>query len=181
MCFAPSADVDAILVVHTSRFMRDAGKSIVHKQALARRGIRVISTNQETADDPSGRLMETIYAGFDQYESDMNGYRTTAAMHENARGGFVNGSAAPFGYRAQLVDAGSGPKRRKLVPDSDEAAVVPEVFQLYVAHGGAKAVARELNQRGRRFRSGRLWTPTKRSPKTTCDSWSTGSTSAATS
>ena len=29
---APSAEVDAILVVHTSRFMRDAGKSIVHKQ-----------------------------------------------------------------------------------------------------------------------------------------------------
>jgi site-specific DNA recombinase len=155
---APSANIDAILVVHTSRFMRDAGKSIVHKQALARRGIRVISTNQETSDDPSGRLMETIYAGFDQYESDMNGYRTTAAMHENARRGFVNGSAAPFGYRAQLVEAGAGPKRRKLVPDPDEARVVVEVFQLYVAHGGAKAVARELNQRGRRFRRGRLWT-----------------------
>jgi site-specific DNA recombinase len=81
---APSAEVDAILVVHTSRFMRDAAKAIVHKQALARAGVRVISTNQETSDDPSGRLMETIYAGFDQYESDMNGYRTTAAMHENA-------------------------------------------------------------------------------------------------
>ena len=155
---APSATVDAILVVHTSRFMRDAAKSIVHKQSLLRRGIRVISTNQETSDDPSGRLMETIYAGFDQYESDMNGYRTTAAMHENARRGFVNGSAAPFGFRAELVDAGSGPKRRKLLPDAEEAAVLRDVFQLYVAHGGAKTVARELNRRGHRFRRGRLWT-----------------------
>lgn len=155
---APSASIDAILVVHTSRFMRDAAKSIVHKQALGRRGVRVISSNQETADDPSGRLMETIYAGFDQYESDMNGYRTTAAMHENARRGFVNGSQAPFGYRAELVDTGSGPKRRKLVPNQDEAKVVEDVFRLYITHGGAKAVARELNQRGRRFRRGRLWT-----------------------
>lgn len=88
----------------------------------------------------------------------MNGYRTTAAMHENARRGFVNGSAAPFGYRAELVDAGSGPKRRKLLPDAKEAAVLRDVFQLYVAHGGAKTVARELNQRGHRFRRGRLWT-----------------------
>jgi site-specific DNA recombinase len=155
---APSAGVDAILVVHTSRFMRDAAKSIVHKQALARRGVRVISTNQETSDDPSGRLMETIYAGFDQYESDMNGYRTTAAMHENAKRGFVNGSKAPFGYRAELVTSGAGPKRRKLFPDAQEAVVAVEVFGLYVGLGGAKTVARELNKRGLRFRNGRLWT-----------------------
>lgn len=154
---ARSANVDAILVVHTSRFMRDAAKAIVHKQALARAGVRVISTNQETNDDPSGRLMETIYAGFDQYESDMNGYRTTAAMRENARRGFVNGSKAPFGYSAELVDTGSGPKRRKLVPNPHEAPIVSEVIRFYVANGGAKAVARELNQRGLRFRKGKLW------------------------
>jgi site-specific DNA recombinase len=155
---APSAGVDALLVVHTSRFMRDAAKAIVHKQALARRGIRVISVNQETSDDPSGRLMETIYAGFDQYESDMNGYRTSAAMRENARRGFVNGSAAPYGYAAKLVDTGAGPKRRKLSPNPEEVPIVQELFQLYIALGGAKAVARELNQRGCRYRRGKHWT-----------------------
>jgi DNA invertase Pin-like site-specific DNA recombinase len=155
---APSASVNAILVVHTSRFMRDAGKAVVHKQALARRGIRVLSASQETADDPSGHLMETIYAGFDQYESEMNGYRTSAAIRENARRGFVNGSQAPFGYRASLVDTGVGPKRRKLLPEPSETATLREVFRLYIAHGGAKAVARELNQGGHRYRGGKLWT-----------------------
>ena len=56
----------------------------------------MLSASQETADDPSGHLMETIYTGFDQYESEMNGYRTTAAMRENARRGLVNGSQAPL-------------------------------------------------------------------------------------
>lgn len=155
---APSANVDAILVVHTSRFMRDAAKSIVHKQALERRNIRVMSVNQETSDDPSGRLMETIYAGFDQYESDINGYRTSAAMRENARRSFVNGSKAPFGFRAELVEAGAGPKRRKLVPNPAEVSIVREVFRLYVGQKGAKSVARELNVRGLRYRDDRLWT-----------------------
>jgi site-specific DNA recombinase len=89
------------------------------------------------------RLMETIYAGFDQYESDMNGYRTSAAMRENARRGFVNGSAAPYGYAAKLVDTGAGPKRRKLSPNPEEVPIVQELFQLYIALGGAKAVARD--------------------------------------
>lgn len=154
---APSSDVDAVLVVHTSRFMRDAGKAFLHKQALEKRGVRVVSINQETGDDPSGQLMQGIFASFDQYESDMNGYRTRAAMRENAQRGFVNGSCAPFGFVARTTD-GSARGRRKLVQEPGEASIVREVFRLYVALTGAKATARELNIRGLRSRGGKLWT-----------------------
>jgi site-specific DNA recombinase len=127
--------------------------------SLANSSIPGITTaDAETADDPSGHLMETIYAGFDQYESEMNGYRTTAAMRENARRGFINGSLAPFGFCARLVDVGGGPKRRKLFPEPTEVEMVREIFRLYIGHRGAKAVARELNQRGLRCRGGKLWT-----------------------
>ncbi|HSO35906.1 MAG TPA: recombinase family protein [Labilithrix sp.] len=44
-----------------------------------------------------------------------------------------------------------------LEPDEREAEVVREIFRLYVTRGGAKAVARTLNQRGLRYRTGVAW------------------------
>ncbi|MEY4583139.1 MAG: hypothetical protein RL701_7842, partial [Pseudomonadota bacterium] len=153
---APSAKIDAVLVVHTSRFMRDAGKAFLHKQALAKRGVRVVSISQETNDDPSGQLMQGIFASFDQYESDMNGYRTRAAMRENAQRGFSNGSSAPYGFVARSIDE-SARGRRRLFPDAEEATILREVFRLYISQTGAKATARELTLRGLHYRNRQLW------------------------
>jgi hypothetical protein len=42
-------------------------------------------------------------------------------------------------------------------PDEREAEVVREIFRVYVTRGAAKAVARTLNQRGLRYRTGLAW------------------------
>ncbi len=154
---APSADVQAILVLHTSRFMRNAARARALKDTLRRRGIRVVAIQQETADDPMGQLVEGIFELVDQYESEMNGLRTSAAMRENAKQGYFNGSNAPYGYKVERVEVKPGLRRGKLVPNADEAPIVREVFRLYVEQHGAKGVARELNQRGVRYRKGALW------------------------
>ena len=153
---APSAKVDAVLVYQTSRFMRNAGKARALKDALRRSGIRVIATCQETSDDPMGQFIEGIFELVDQYESDVNGMRTAAAMRENAKQGYYNGSQAPYGYKAEKIIV-NGREKRKLVPDPTEVPNHNEVFRAYVGSTGAKATAVLMNQRGLRYRDGVMW------------------------
>jgi DNA invertase Pin-like site-specific DNA recombinase len=148
--------VDAILVYQTSRFFRDAAEARALKVALRRKGVQVIAICQETEDGPMGSFMEGIFELVDQYESDVNGMRTGAAMRKNAQLGYVNGSVAPFGFKAASVQVGSQAKR-KLVPNDDERETVVELFRAYVGGCGAKAAAADLNVRGLRYRGGSLW------------------------
>lgn len=147
---------NAVLVVHTSRFMRNTEASFVYRKKLEKRGIRVVSITQTVDDGPAGRLMAAIFAAFDQYESDMIGYRTAVAMRKNAERGFANGSKSPFGYLAMKLDEGKH-TRRRLVVDPKEAPVLEEVFRLYVEGTGAMATAQALNRQGLRYRGGKPW------------------------
>ena len=152
----PSSTVSTIFVTHTSRFMRNAGKARIHKEALRRSGIRVVAIQQEVSDDPSGRFAEGMFELVDQLESENNGVRTRAGMSENARQGFFNGSRPPFGFRVEKMTTAAGPKN-KLAIEPSEAELVREVCREYVAGRGAKAVAINLNRRTLLYR-GRRWT-----------------------
>jgi site-specific DNA recombinase len=154
--FQPSSKVGTIIVTHGSRFMRNATKARIHKEALRKRGIRVVAIQQEVSDDPNGRFAEGVFELIDQLESETNGVRTRAGMAENARQGYFNGSMPPFGFRVEKVVTPAGQKN-KLVVNADEAELVREVFRQYLAGSGAKASARELNQRGLLYRK-HLWT-----------------------
>ena len=149
----PKNRVDAILVYASSRFYRNSLKARIEKERLAAHGVRVLSLTNKTEDSPSGRLAERVYEAFDEYESDVNGVRTRSGMLENALKGFLNGSHAPYGFRAAPVNDGANVRRKpEVVPE--EAVVVREVFRLYSELTGSKEVARELTRRGIRYRKG---------------------------
>jgi hypothetical protein len=83
-------------------------------------------------------------------------------MKENARQGFFNGSTPLFGYRTVDVDLpGRKGKKKRLVVDQGEAAIVKRVFDLYL-HGdgkrplGFRGVAIHMNERGL-LKRGRRW------------------------
>lgn len=154
--YRPSSQVGSIIVTHGSRFMRNATKARIHKEALRKRGIRVVAIQQEVTDDPNGRFAEGVFELIDQLESETNGVRTRAGMSENARQGFFNGSKTPFGFRVEKV-ATPGGSKNKLAVDAGEAELLREVFQRYLAGTGAKATAIGLNQRGLLYR-GKRWT-----------------------
>ncbi|WP_157370746.1 recombinase family protein [Vulgatibacter incomptus] len=83
--------------------------------------------------------------------------RTSAAMRENATQGYFNGSQPPYGYRKEKKEANAGVSRSVLVPDPGEAEILQQVFRLYIGGTGTVGVARDLNQRGLRYRSGTRW------------------------
>lgn len=151
-----SSRVGTVLVYHSSRFMRNVLQAQAYKAQLRKQGVRVASSQHNASDDPQGRMAEQIFEAMDQYESDINGVRTSAAMAENATQGFFNGSKPPFGFSIEKVEARPGTFKNKLVPNPMEADAMREVFRLYVGGSGAKATARDLNQRGVRYRTG-LW------------------------
>ncbi|SFW40865.1 recombinase family protein, partial [Nitrosovibrio sp. Nv17] len=62
-------------------------------------------------------------------------------MTKNARDGYFNGGRVPFGYSA--VPEG---KRKRLTILEDEAQIVREIFDLYVAGMGCKLIAVQLNE-----------------------------------
>ena len=102
---------------------RDQG---VMKGMLRKRGIRVIAIYQETTDDPMGQFVEGIFELVDQYESDVNGMRTSAAMRKNAELGFHNGSKAPYGFvflpLSPWVGSGCWTRRHVLQPPAEAHA-----------------------------------------------------------
>jgi DNA invertase Pin-like site-specific DNA recombinase len=114
---APDSDVQAIVVCYTSRFYRNRTNAGAMKGMLLKRGIRVIAIYQETSDDPMGQFVEGIFELVDQYESDVNGMRTSAGMRKNAELGFHNGSKAPYGFITEQVEVRPGQKKRRLVPN----------------------------------------------------------------
>jgi site-specific DNA recombinase len=157
----PTSAIGTIVVHHTSRFTRDATHARVVKTKLRKAGVRVLSVLQDFADDPMGTLMEGLFECIDQYESELNGLRTSAAMREAVKQGFWPGARAPFGFRSVPVEVRPGVLHHRLELDPVEAELVREVFTLYIAGSGAKSVARTLNQRGRRTRAGALWSKSR--------------------
>lgn len=153
----PGSDIGTIVVHHTSRFTRNATQARVVKEQLRKQGVKVVSVCQELNDDPIGQLIEGIFECIDQYESEVNGMRTIAAMREAVRQGFFPGSTPPYGFKANKVEVRPGLMRSVLAVDEHEAAVVRELFQLYIANNGAKSTARELNRRERWYRKGKPW------------------------
>jgi site-specific DNA recombinase len=149
--------VDAILVLMTSRFMRDSLKARVWKQKLEAKGIRVVATQQDFGDDLNGKLAESIFEALDEYESAVNGERTRLALREAAKQGFFPTSRAPFGYRTEKIEIRPGVKKTKLVVEGSEAETLREVFAAYLGGLGAMQVARAMNDRGLRDRGGRPW------------------------
>ena len=101
---------DAIVVHSFSRFARDHFALEYHVRRLRKSGVRLVSMTQDLGDDPMSVMVRQVFALFDEYQSKENAKHVLRAMQENARQGFWNGSAAPFGYKVS-PSIRSRPKR----------------------------------------------------------------------
>jgi DNA invertase Pin-like site-specific DNA recombinase len=143
----PGSDVAAIVVHHSSRFTRDAMEARVVKTNLRRAGVRVFSVSQDLPDDPMGKLMEGFFECIDQYESEINGLRTSAAMAEAVRQGYFPGSRPPFGFRTRAVTVREGIVRHVLEPDETEAEIDAWRALVTADHDAGRAYALHLIER----------------------------------
>ncbi len=153
-----------VVVVHSlSRFMRDAFVQEMHLRRLAKAGVRVVSITQDLGDDPVGVMARKMFALMDEYHSNETRKHVSRSMNENARQGFWNGSAAPFGYTTVAAEQRGAKIKKKLAIDPVEAETIRLIFRLLTEGDGVtgpmgiKAAVCWLNERGYRTRGGARW------------------------
>jgi site-specific DNA recombinase len=98
-----------------------------------------------------GRMFFHLLGVFAQWEREEITERVNASVLTRAKlGKSINGSA-PYGYAW---------KDRKLVVQSEEAAIRRKAYELFVAHRRKGQVAQQLNAAGYRTRNGSIWRDT---------------------
>lgn len=147
---------ETILVWKLNRFARNREDSIIYKSLLRKRGVQVISINENFDDGPSGRLLEGIIETIDEFYSANLAQDTTRGMKENTLRGYLNGGKIPYGYSAESIDV-NGHKKKKLTINEAEASVVRKVFALSNQGKGSKEITNILNDEGVKRRSGEFW------------------------
>lgn len=144
--------IDAVVcykVDRLSRSLLDFSRLI---EVFDRHRVMFISVTQpiNTADS-GGRLMLNVLLSFAQFEREMIADRTRDKVAAARRRGKWTGGFQVLGYDVH-------PDGGRLVVNEDEAAIVRQVFTLYLDLGSIQATTEELNRRGWRTKS---WTTRK--------------------
>ena len=139
------APFQVVVMRDTSRFSRrDGDEAFAELKAIDRAGVQVWFY-QDGQRFKHGTFGDNI-VGYVKAEAAADYRRqiaawTRAAMEQKARKGFVTGGRC-FGYENVRVD---GHVERRI--NETEAAVVREIFDLYLAGHGVRSIAELLNQR----------------------------------
>src|SRR5437763_2426719 len=106
------------------------------------------STEVYDTTTATGRLFIRLVASMAQWERENLGERVRFGMQEKAREGKWTVSTPPLGYDS---------KESELIINPSEAAVVKEIFSLYLSGMGMHKIARNLNERGLYTKKGKAW------------------------
>ncbi|MCX7615180.1 MAG: recombinase family protein, partial [Clostridiales bacterium] len=130
---------DIILVHKFDRFARSREDSVVYKSLLRKEcGVRVISVTESIEDDKFSIILESMLEAMAEYYSINLSEEVKKGMSEKAiRGGLQ--CAPAFGYEV---------KDHMLVPVSEKADLIREIFRQFVGGRGYYAIARWLNENG---------------------------------
>jgi DNA invertase Pin-like site-specific DNA recombinase len=110
-------------------------------------GVAFVSITQEfDSSTPVGRLTLNILSSFSQFEREIISERTRDKMAASRKKGMFVGGFPPFGYD---ID----PRTHKLVVNPAEAAIVRDVFTLFLEHHSVTAVMHALNAKGYRTKT----------------------------
>jgi DNA invertase Pin-like site-specific DNA recombinase len=137
---------DVILVYKFSRFARNQEESIVFKKNLKKDNVDVISISEPIPDDPMGmgQLLERIIEFYDEYYLVNLSGEVRRGMKEAASRGAVL-SQAPFGYDT---------KDKKYIVNEEQAIIVREIFDRFVAGEKISTITKWLQSIGVRTRRG---------------------------
>lgn len=116
-------------------------------------GITFVSKNEQfDTSSAMGEAMLKIILVFAELERNMTSERVSAVMLSRANNGDWNGGRIPFGY--------SYDKDTKIFSiNEQEANVVRMIYDAYEEHHSLLSVARKINAKGFRQRSGNPWNP----------------------
>lgn len=123
-------DITTVLVQDTDRIARNTEDHLAIKALLKRNNAKLLSVSQPNLDDTAeGKLMDTLIASMNQFQSDLTSRKVTKGMEQKAINGWLPGKA-PNGYQNVT-------KNEKLIIEIDElrAPLIKKAFDLYASGG----------------------------------------------
>jgi site-specific DNA recombinase len=112
-CRNRSHSVDCLLVWKVDRLARNVGDHFSIKASLLKQDIRVVSVTEPIDAKPEGKLLETILAGFAQFDNDVRAARSVQGMRRRLQEGLFPWKA-PIGYRSVTIG------KKKTEPDEPD-------------------------------------------------------------
>lgn len=89
--------IEAFVVHKVDRFARNTEDHFIVKAKLLKYGTSLYSVSEPIGDSPSGKLFETILAGFSDFDNEIRKIRCVDGMSEKINQGIYAGKA-PIGY-----------------------------------------------------------------------------------
>ena len=153
-CRIHSKEVESFIVWKIDRFARNTTDHFAVRAKLTQYGVTLQSVTEPITNDPSGKLMETLLAGYAEFENDIRKQRCIGGMQGRLREGIWCWSP-PIGYTNSMKMK----DRKKTLPD------VPDEERFYLIQKGLKlykagnhtitALAQESSKWGLKTRTGR--------------------------
>jgi DNA invertase Pin-like site-specific DNA recombinase len=144
--------IEQLLVWKVDRLARNVGDHFNIKASLLKLGVRVVSVTEPIDAKPEGKLLETILAGFAQFDNDIRAARTVQGMRRKIQEGIFPWQP-PLGYKG-AAQAGSK-KMEPDVPDQPAFGLLQHAWSELATGAYTKAqIRRMLEQRGLRNRQG---------------------------
>jgi len=142
--------IDIIVVYKVDRLTRSLADFAKLVETFDAHGVAFVSVTQSFNTTTSmGRLTLNVLLSFAQFEREVTGERIRDKIAASKKKGIWMGGVVPLGYRVE---------DRKLHVVEEEAALVREIFALYLEQGSVPALQRELRRRDIRTRVRKLAT-----------------------
>ena len=145
--------VRELLVWKVDRLARNVGDHFNIKASLMKLGARVVSVTEPIDAKPEGKLLETILAGFAQFDNDIRAARTVQGMRRKIQEGIFPWNP-PLGYKG--AKSPGNKKTEPDVPDHPAFRLLQQGWNEFATGAYTKAqMLRILTKRGLRLRSGK--------------------------
>ncbi len=145
-CEADNTGISMVIVHKLDRFSRDKYDSVMYKQKLKVKGIRVVSVLENLNDSPESLILESVIEGMAQYYSANLAREVAKGQKENALKAMHNGGDAPLGYDVAYD--------KTYVLNEEEAQAVKIIFDMYVKGYSYSNIIDELNDLGYKTKRG---------------------------
>lgn len=143
--------IDIIVIYKIDRLSRSISDFADLSKKFDEWDVSFCSVTQEiNTSTSSGRMMLNILMTFAQYEREIIAERVRDKMAASRKQGKWVGGTIPYGYRSE---------NRHLIPDPEQAAMVPKIFSYYLRCGSVFQVVDWLNEQGVLTKQGKAFTP----------------------
>ena len=149
---AASGSFDTVLCWKVDRFGRNRADSATYKQQLSNLGISVVYVMEPIPEGAAGCLTEGMLEAIAEWYSRNLSENVKRGMNDNARRCLYNGTTV-YGY--------DGIRNQRYQINEEQAAVVRQIYSLYIEGFSMGEICRKLNDAGQRTESGKLFTINK--------------------